>query len=52
MDPFIYSWFLRLSTAMGFGTGLVTVGSTKVKACKSILFIEGSPEVKIKNLSN
>ena len=34
---------------MGFGTGLVTVGPTKVKAFKSIIFIEGSPEVKIKN---
>ena len=26
----VYSWLLRLSTARGSGTGLVTVGPTKV----------------------
>ena len=29
-------------------TGLVPVGPTKVKACKSFLFTEGTPEVEIK----
>ena len=43
----IYSLQLRLNTARGSGTGLVTVGSAKVKACKSIIFTEGIPEVKI-----
>ena len=38
---------MRLNTARGSGTGLVTVGPAKVKACRSILSIE----VKI-NLSN
>ena len=28
----------RLNTARGSGTGLVTLGPAKVKACKSILF--------------
>ena len=45
----MYSQFSRLSTARGFCTGLATVGPAKVKAFKSILFTEGSPEVKIKN---
>ena len=27
--------------------GLVTVGSAKVKACKSVLFTEGTPEVDL-----
>ena len=40
---------LRLDIARGSGTGLVTVGPAKVKACKSILFTEGTPEVEIKN---
>ena len=39
----------RLNTATGSSTVLVTVGPTKVKACKSILFTEVIPEVKIKN---
>ena len=43
----MYSRLLRHSTARGSSTGLVPVGSTKVKACKSTLFAEGSPEVKI-----
>ena len=34
---------------VGSDTGLVTVGSAKVKACKSVLFTDDSPEVKIKN---
>ena len=38
-----YSRLLRLNTAKGSGTDLVTVGPDKVKACKSILFIEGIP---------
>ena len=44
----MYNGLLRRSTAKGFSTGLVPVGPTKVKACKSILFIEGIPEVEIK----
>ena len=28
--------------------GLVPVGPTKVKACKSVLFTESTPEVEIK----
>ena len=28
---------------------LMTVGPTKVKACKSFLFTEGTHEIKIKN---
>ena len=39
----------RLSTARGSITELVPVGPTKVKACKSVLFTEGTPEVEIKN---
>ena len=34
----------------GSSTGLFPVGPTKVEACKSILFSEGSPEVKISKL--
>ena len=45
----IYSSFSRPNTARGSGTSLVAVGPAKFKACKSILFTEGSPEVKIKN---
>ena len=44
-----YFQLLRLSTARGSSTSLVSVGPAKVKACKSILFTEGIPEVKIKN---
>ena len=33
---------------MGSSTGLSLVGHTKVKACKSFLFTEGSPEVENK----
>ena len=38
---------LRCSTARGSGTRHVPVGPTKVKARKSILFMEGTPEVEI-----
>ena len=38
------SWLLRCSTARGSSTGLFLVGPTKVNACKSFLFTEGSPE--------
>ena len=34
---------------MGSSIGLVPVGPAKVKACESILFTEGTPDVKIKN---
>ena len=44
---FIYSQLARLGTARGSGTSLVTVRPTKFKTCKSILFSEGTPEVKI-----
>ena len=43
----INSQFLRHSTARGSSTGLVPVGLTKVNACKSILFTEGTAEVEI-----
>ena len=46
---FIYSQLLMHSAARGSSTGLEIVGHTKVKACKSILFTEGIPEVEIKN---
>ena len=39
------------NTARGSCAGLVTVGPTKVKACKSVLFTVGIPEVKIKIIS-
>ena len=42
----------RLIIARGYSTSLVTVGPTKVKALKSILFTEGVPEVKIKQILN
>ena len=45
----IYSWFSRHCTARGSSTGLCQVGPAKVKAYKSILLNEGSPEVEIKN---
>ena len=45
----IYSRLSRLNTARGSGTGLVTVGPAKVKACKSILCTQGIPEVEIKD---
>ena len=45
----IYSQLLRHCTSRGSGTGLVPVGPTKVKARKSILFTEGTPEVEKKN---
>ena len=38
----------RCSTARGSSTGWSQVGPTKVKARKSFLFIEGSPEVENK----
>ena len=34
----------RLSTARGSDTDLMMVGPAKVKACKSVLFTEGTPE--------
>ena len=40
-------WFSRCCTARGSSTDLCWVGPTKVKASKSILFTEGSPEVEI-----
>ena len=43
----MYSQLSRSSTARGSSTSLVTLGPTKVKACKSILFTEGIPEVEI-----
>ena len=46
--PSIYSQLWRCSTAKGSSIGLAPVGPTKVKACKSILFTEGTTEVKIK----
>ena len=36
-------------TARGSSTGLCRRGPTKVKACKSIIFSEGSPEVERKS---
>ena len=43
----MYSRFSRCRTARGSGTGLRLVGPAKVKASKSILFTEVSPEVEI-----
>ena len=43
----IYSRLLRPSTARGSSTGLVPVDPTKVRARKSILFTECTPEVEI-----
>ena len=45
----IFSWFLRSCKAKGSGTSLSRRGPTKVMACKSILFTEGSPEVERKS---
>ena len=47
----MYIFFLlsRHSTARGSGIRFVPVSPTKVKAPKSILFTEGTPEVEIKN---
>ena len=45
----IYRRLSSCSTARGFSAYLVTVGPTKVKARKFVLFTEGTPEVKIKN---
>ena len=47
----LYSWLPRCSTARGSSTRLVTVGPTMVKACKSVLFTEGTPEVQVKKYS-
>ena len=44
----IYSPLSRYSTSRGSSNGLVTVGPEKVKACRSILFTEGIPEVEIR----
>ena len=43
-----------LNTARGSGTGLLTVGPTKVKACRSLLFTKDGSDIKIKKtfLSN
>ena len=45
---FNHVWLSRLSTTKESSTSLVKVGPAKVKACKSVLFTEGTPEVKIK----
>ena len=42
----INSQLLRCSTARGSNTRLFLVGLTKVKACKSFLFTEGSLKVE------
>ena len=42
----IDSWFSRKCTARGSSTGLCRIGPPKVKASKSILFTDGSSEVK------
>ena len=42
----MYSPLSRRSTARGSITGLVPVGLNKVKARKSVLFTEGTPEVE------
>ena len=47
----MYSWLLRRSTARGSSTGLVPGGPTKVKAAKSVLITEGTPEVEINIIS-
>ena len=39
---------MRCTTARGSSTGFSLVGPTNVKACKSYLFTEGSPEVENK----
>ena len=41
-------WLLRCSTARRSSNGLFLVGPTKVKACKSFLFNEGSLKVENK----
>ena len=45
----IHSRLLRLNTARGSGTGLVTVGTTKVMACKSLCFTKDVSDVEIIN---
>ena len=45
----INSQLSRCITARGSSTGLVLVGPTKFKACKSILYTEGTPEVEVRN---
>ena len=50
---FIEGWYMhsqlsRPSTARGSSTRLSLVGPTKVEACESFLFTEGSPEVENK----
>ena len=44
----MYSRFSRLNTARGSGTGLLTIGPAKVKACKSLL--EGKIKRSLVNL--
>ena len=43
----IYSLVSRCSTARGSSYGLVPVSPAKIKARKSILFTEGTPEVEV-----
>ena len=45
----MYSRLSRHSTARGSSTEIVPVGPSKVKACKYIIFSEGTPEVEIMN---
>ena len=45
----IYSWFSRSNTARGSSTCPVTVGPTKVKASKSLLFTKDPSVNKRKN---
>ena len=40
VNEHMYSQFWRLITARGSNTILVTIGPTKVKACKSVLFTD------------
>ena len=46
---YLYSQLSRKCTARGFSTGLCRRGPAKVKACKFVLFTEGSPEVEMKS---
>ena len=47
---YLNSQFSRYSTPRRSNTSIVTVGRTKVKVCKSILFTKGICEVKISYL--
>ena len=48
LSEYIHSRLSSRSTASGSSTWLVSVCPTKVKARKSFLFTEGTPEVEIK----